>query len=69
MTNCHILRKVIILQSPLIRGEKEKQQLFYFWYTLSNVFFFGMYQEKHILLYCFTKLFYYLYKKNKMIKA
>lgn len=33
MTNCHILRKVIILQSHLIRGEKEKQQLFYFWYT------------------------------------
>ena len=32
MTNCHILRKVVILQSHLIRGEKEKQQLFYFWY-------------------------------------
>ena len=30
MTNCHILRKVVILQSHLIRGEKEKQQLFYF---------------------------------------
>lgn len=39
MTNCHILKKVIILQSHLIRGEKEKQQLFYFWYTLSKMFF------------------------------
>lgn len=54
MTNCHILRKVIILQSPLIRGEKEKQQLFYFWYTLSKNVFFGMYQEKTH----FTLLFY-----------
>ena len=54
MTNCHILKKVIILQSHLIRGEKEKQQLFYFWYTLSKMFFFGMYQEKTH----FTLLFY-----------
>ena len=64
MTNCHILRKVIILQSHLIRGEKEKQQLFYFWYTLSKMFFWAYIKKKHVLLYCFTT-----FTKSKMIKA
>ena len=44
-------------------SEKEKQQLFYFWYTLSKMFFWAYIKKKHVLLYCFTKLFYYLYKK------
>ena len=64
MTNCHILRKVIILQSHLIRGEKEKQQLFYFWYTLSKMFFWAYIKKKHVLLYYFTT-----FTKSKMIKA
>lgn len=55
MTNCHILRKVIILQSHLIRGEKEKQQLFYFWYTLSKMFFLACIKKKHVLLQLFMK--------------
>lgn len=54
MTNCHILKKVIILQSHLIRGEKEKQQLFYFWYTLSKMFFWAYIKKKTR----FTLLFY-----------
>ena len=39
MTNCHIFEESSNSQSHLIRGEKEKQQLFYFWYTLSKMFF------------------------------
>lgn len=54
MTICHILKKVIILQSHLIRGEKEEQQLFYFWYTLSKNVFFDIDQGKNR----FTLLFY-----------
>ena len=69
MTNCHILRKVIILQSHLIRGEKEKQQLFYFWYTLRKCFFLGIYQEKNTFYFIVLLNYFTTFTKSKMIKA
>ena len=69
MTNCHILKKVIILQSHLIRGEKEKQQLFYFWYTLSKNVFLGIYQEKTRFTLIVLLNYFTTFAKSKMIKA
>lgn len=68
MTNCHILRKVIILQSPLIRGEKEKQQLFYFWYTLSKMFF-GHVSRKNTFYFIVLLNYFTTFTKSKMIKS
>lgn len=68
MTNCHILRKVIILQSPLIRGEKEKQQLFYFWYTLSKMFFLACI-KKNTFYFIVLLNYFTTFTKSKMIKA
>lgn len=68
MTNCHILRKVIILQSHLIRGEKEKQQLFYFWYTLSKMFFWA-YIKKNTFYFIVLLNYFTTFTKSKMIKA
>lgn len=68
MTNCHILRKVIILQSPLIRGEKEKQQLFYFWYTLSKMFFWHV-SRKNTFYFIVLLNYFTTFTKSKMIKA
>ena len=67
MTNCHILRKVIILQSHLIRGEKEKQQLFYFWYTLSKMFFLA--SRKNTFYFIVLLNYFTTFTKSKMIKA
>lgn len=69
MTNCHILRKVIILQSPLIRGEKEKQQLFYFWYTLSKNVFFWHVSRKNTFYFIVLLNYFTTFTKSKMIKA
>jgi hypothetical protein len=68
MTNCHILRKVIILQSHLIRGEKEKQQLFYFWYTLSKMFFWHV-SRKNTFYFIVLLNYFTTFTKSKMIKA